>query len=62
MSKVLYDKLNNRESNIQWFTDKDGNYWIDTDPNGIEMSGNVTIRFLSKDDVQYEMRYKIKTK
>ncbi len=56
MKKILYDKLNNRPSDIQWFTDQDGGYWIDTDPFGIQMSGKVTIIFLRKDHRQFEMR------
>lgn len=43
MEKILYDKLNKRE-------------WIDKDPNGVQMSGNLTIRILKKDDKQYEIR------
>lgn len=56
MEKILYDKLNKRIANIQWFIDQEGNYWIDTDPYGVQMSGNVTIRLLKKNDVQYEVR------
>jgi hypothetical protein len=56
MEKILYDKVNKRIANVQWFTDQDGNYWIDTDPHGVQMSGNVTIRFLKKDHAQYEVR------
>lgn len=56
MEKILYDKLNKRESEIQWFIDQDGNYWIDKDPNGVQMNGNLTIRILKKDDKQYEIR------
>ncbi len=60
MKKILYDKVNKRKATAQWFTDQHGNYWIDTDPYGVQMSGNVTIRFLKKGDVQYEVR-EIKT-
>lgn len=56
--KILYDKLNKREAEIRWFEDQDGNYWIDTDRFGVQMSGNITIRFLRDDDVQYEIRDK----
>ncbi len=56
MEKILYDKVNKRIANVQWFTDQDGNYWIDTDPYGVQMSGNATIRFLKKDHAQYEVR------
>jgi len=56
MRKILYDKVNKRIANILWFTDQDGNYWIDTDPYGLQMSGNVTIRFLKKDHPKYEVR------
>jgi len=56
MNKILYDKANKQVSNIQWFTDQDGNYWIDVDPYGLQMSGNVTIKILKKDHPQYEVR------
>ena len=61
MKKYLYDKLNKRNSDIQWFIDSEGNHWIDTDPYGVQMSGKVTIRFLKKDDIQFEIR-KLKSK
>lgn len=54
--EILYDKVNKREARIQWFKDQDGDYWIDTDPRGIQMSGNITIRFLKKAHPQYEIR------
>ena len=54
--KYLYDKVNMREANIRWFVDQDGYYWIDTDPYGVQMSGNVTIKFLKKGHPQYEIR------
>ena len=56
MAKILYDKINKREARIQWFTDQEGNVYIDTDPRGVQMSGNITIRYLVYDDVQYEVR------
>ena len=58
MEKILYDKLNKRPANIQWFTDQDGDYWIDTDPYGANMGGKVTIIFLRKDHRQFEVREK----
>jgi len=56
MAKILYDKINKREARLRWFTDQEGNVYIDTDPNGVQMSGNITIRYLVYDDVQYEVR------
>ena len=56
MKKILYDKINKREARIQWFTDQEGNIYIDTDPRGVQMSGNITISYLVYDDVQYEVR------
>jgi hypothetical protein len=56
MRKILYDKINKREARIQWFTDQDGNYWMDVDRFGQQMGGNVTIKFLTEDHPQYEIR------
>ena len=56
MKKIWYDKINKREARIQWFTDQEGNIYIDTDPRGVQMSGNITISYLVYDDVQYEVR------
>ena len=56
MRRILYDKLNKRESRVQWFTDQDGGIWIDVDVFGVQMSGNVTIKFVPKDHHQYEIR------
>ena len=55
MAKILYDKSNKREADIQWFLDKEGNCWIDTDPNGMQMSGKVTIIRLKDNNPQYEV-------
>ena len=42
MEKVLYDKVNKRIAR-HWFTDNDGNFYINTDPYGVQMSGKITI-------------------
>jgi len=42
MEKVLYDKVNKRIAR-HWFVDKEGNFYINTDPYGVEMSGKITI-------------------
>lgn len=55
MAKILYDKSNKREADIQWFVDKEGNCWIDTDHNGMQMSGKVTIVRLKDNHPQYEV-------
>lgn len=55
MEKVLYDKINKRIANAQWFVDQDGFYWVDTDPNGVQISGNVTIRPIKDNDPKYEV-------
>ena len=56
IKKILYDKVNKRIANIQWFIDQNGDCWIDTDPYGMQMSSLVTIKFLKKDHPQYEVR------
>lgn len=56
MKKILYNKINKQISRVQWFTDQDGNYWVNTDPYGVQMSGKVTIICLTKDHPQYEIR------
>ena len=53
--KTLYDRFNNRKANIQWFTDENGDVWVDVDPMGVDMSGMVRIRKLLKND-QYELK------
>lgn len=52
--KVVYDKLNNRESYISWFMDSNGDYWIDADPHGLDMGGIVKIKRLPEH--HYEIR------
>ncbi len=52
---VLWDNINHREARLQWFLDVDNNCWIDVDPRGVQMSGNVTIKFLPKNHKQYTL-------
>lgn len=56
--KRLYDKVNKRYvTNKPWFIDGDtGEVWMDTDPNGVDMSGKRKIKKLKaiKTD-QYEV-------
>lgn len=54
--KVLYDKLNKRTANVQWFIDEAGNYWVGADPFGVQMSGNITIAPLEKFKHKFEIR------
>jgi len=42
MEKVLYDKVNKRISK-HWFVDNEGNFYINCDPYGVQMSGKVTV-------------------
>ena len=55
MKKVLYDKINKRVADIDWFIDRDGFYWIDVDPYGLSMNGTITIKLLKKNDPQYKV-------
>lgn len=42
MEKVLYDKVNKRIAR-HWFVDNEGNFYINADPYGVQMSGKITI-------------------
>lgn len=50
----LYDKVNGRSAR-NWFKDKEGNFYIDTDPNGVQMSGKITIISVANNP-NYEVR------
>jgi hypothetical protein len=50
----IYDKINKRIAR-QWFTDNDGNFYINSDPNGIQMSGKITIIQIGNNHPQYEI-------
>jgi len=52
---ILWDKINNRESRF-WYRDSSGNFYIDLDPHGVDMSGKRKISIAPKH--QYEARYK----
>lgn len=54
--KILYDKITKREARPLWFTDQEGNNYIDTDPCGVDMGGILRIKRLQKDDPRYEVR------
>ncbi len=53
--KYLYDKANKREAR-GWFEDNEGNFYVDLDPNGLDMGGKITIRGVSDNHPQYEVR------
>ena len=42
MKKVLYDKVNKRLVR-HFFVDNEGNFYINSDPYGVQMSGKITI-------------------
>lgn len=50
----LYDKVNKRPAR-SWFKDKEGNFYINTDPNGVQMSGRITI-VSAMNNPNYEVR------
>lgn len=56
MRKILYDKINKRECSHQYFFDQYGDCYINTNPFGARMDGNISIRFISEEDVQYEVK------
>lgn len=56
MRKILYDKVNTRECTHQYFFDQYGDCYINTNPFGANMDGKITIRFISEDDPQYEIK------
>jgi hypothetical protein len=57
MKNILWDKINNRECTHQYFFDQYGDCYINNDPYGVDMNGKIEIRFISEDDVQYEVKY-----
>jgi hypothetical protein len=60
MDKILYDKINGRKSDVSFFVDQKGYYWVDTDPKGRQMSGRVTIECIGdgKNQPQFEIKDK----
>jgi hypothetical protein len=56
MRKILYDKLNKREVLHQYFFDQYGDCYIDRNPFGAFMGGEIVIRMVQENDIQYEVR------
>jgi hypothetical protein len=56
MRKILYDKINKRECTRQYLFDQYGDCYINTNPFGIDISGKIQVTFISKEDVQYEVK------
>jgi len=56
MRKILWDKINNREATFQYFFDQYGDCYIDTDRYGVNMNGTITIKMLSENHIQYEIK------
>lgn len=57
-TKILWDRLNNRECRHQYFFDQYGDCYINTDLYGVDMGGKITIRIINEDDLQYEVKLK----
>ncbi len=56
MRKILWDKINKREATFQYFFDQYGDCYIDTDRYGVNMGGTITIKMLSENHPQYEIK------
>lgn len=56
MRKILWDNINKKEVTKQYFFDQYGDCYINEDPFGVSMDGKITIKQLSKDHIQYEVR------
>jgi hypothetical protein len=56
MKKILWDKINKKEVTKQYFFDQYGDCYINQDPFGVDMSGNITIKQIAEDHPQYEVR------
>lgn len=54
-SAFLYDELSKKPVKM-WYVDEEGNYYIDTDPNGVDMSGKRRILPVNKD--RYKVHYR----
>jgi len=48
--------MNKREVTKQYFFDQYGDCYINQDPFGVDMSGKITIRQISEDHPQYEVK------
>ena len=56
MKRILWDNVNKRECSHQYLFDQYGDCYINTNPYGTNMNGKIDIRFVSEDDVQYEIK------
>jgi hypothetical protein len=56
MKKILWDKVNKRECNHQYFFDQYGDCYINQDSLGANMSSYITIRLVPADHPQYEIK------
>ena len=56
MKRILWDKVNKRECTHQYLFDQYGDCYINTNPYSANMNGKIDIRFVSEDDVQYEIK------
>lgn len=54
-NKYLFDKVNQRKATF-WFNDIEGNFYINADPHGVQMSGKITIIPIGTNHHQYEIR------
>lgn len=55
----LHDTLSKRPVKM-WFADQEGNYYIDHDPHGLDMSGKRTIHPAGIDRYQFVKKYEEK--
>ena len=56
MRKILWDKINKKEVTKQYFFDQYGDCYINQDPYGTSMDGSITIKQISENHIQYEVR------
>jgi hypothetical protein len=53
---ILWDKVNNKEADISFYLDDEGNLWIDANRHQANMNGSRTIRYIGPDHAQYELK------
>ena len=56
MKKILWDKVNKRECSHQYFFDQYGDCYINTNPFGAGINGNITIKLVPNGHPQYEIK------
>jgi hypothetical protein len=56
MKKILWDKINKREVNHQYFFDQYGDCYINQDSFGANMGSYITISLVSSNHPQYEVK------